>query len=66
MSFEFKTKTHGDLFLAFFDFFINKLFYAAAARADNVIVMCAVVHFITGAVIAEIVTNDETCRFKLG
>ena len=66
MSFEFKTKTHSNLFLALFDFFVNKLFYATATGANNVIVMRPVIHLIASAVIAEIVANDETCRFELG
>lgn len=65
MAFELKTKSCGNLLLTLFNFFIDEFFDTPATRADNMVVMCAVVDFIGRPIVAEVMTNDQPRRLKL-
>ena len=47
MAFHRKAHLLGNLSLTPLDLAVHKLFHAAAARADNVIVMIAVIHLVS-------------------
>ena len=65
MPLQLKPQTRGNLFLALFDFLVDELFDAPAARANDVVVVSAVIDLIRSAVVAKMVAHNEAGSLKL-
>ena len=62
---QFIPQTFGDLFLAFFDRFIDELFDAAAVQTDDMVVMRSLVEFENGHAVFKMVPRHQPGRLEL-
>jgi hypothetical protein len=66
VAFQRETVVLGDLLLALFDVRIRELDYRAAIRADQVIVVVAIVQFEDGLAAVELAASQDACRSGRG
>ena len=66
MAFEIEPKTLGYLALALFDFLVHEFLNPTTSSADDVIVMFAVIHFVSGLIAGKMVTDKNPRLLELG